>query len=42
VNRIEVSEDEIPKLMRSRRPLWRAIRDEGVLLQGTPLAAIGT
>jgi hypothetical protein len=42
VNRIEVGEDEVPKLMRSRRPLWQAIRQEGVLLQGTPLAQIGT
>jgi predicted nucleotidyltransferase len=42
VNRIEVSEDEVPTLMRSRRPLWRAIRDEGVVLQGAPLAEIGT
>ena len=42
VNRIEVSEDEVPKLMRSRRPLWQAIRQEGVVLHGTPLAEIGT
>ena len=41
VNRIEVGEDEVPKLMRSRRPLWQAIRQEGVL-QGTALAEIGT
>ncbi|HZP29406.1 MAG TPA: nucleotidyltransferase domain-containing protein, partial [Acidimicrobiia bacterium] len=42
VNRIEVSEDEVPKLMRSRRPLWQSIRHEGVVLQGMPLAEIGT
>jgi len=42
VNRIEVSEDEVPNLMRSRRPLWQAIRQEGVVLQGRPLAEIGT
>jgi len=42
VNRIEVSDDELPKLMRSHRPLWRAIRQEGIVLQGTPLAKIGT
>jgi predicted nucleotidyltransferase len=42
VNRIEVSEEEIPQLMRSRRPLWQAIRREGKLLQGTPLTQIGT
>jgi hypothetical protein len=42
VNRIEVSEDEIPPLLRSRRPLWQAIRREGKLLLGTPLTEIGT
>jgi predicted nucleotidyltransferase len=42
VNRIEVSEEEIPPLMRSRRPLWQAIRREGKLLLGTPLTEIGT
>ncbi len=42
VNRIEVGEDEVPKLMRSRRPLWQAIRQEGVILQGTPLVEIGS
>lgn len=42
VNPIEVSEDEVPKLMRSRRPLWQSIRHDGVVLLGTPLAEIGT
>jgi hypothetical protein len=42
VNRIELGEDEVPKLMRSRRPLWQVIRKEGVVLQGTPLAEIET
>jgi predicted nucleotidyltransferase len=42
VNRIEVSEKEIPPLMRSRRPLWQAIRREGKPLLGTPLTEIGT
>jgi DNA-binding MarR family transcriptional regulator len=41
VNRIEVAEDEVAKLMRSRRPLWQAIRREGVTLQGRPLTGIG-
>jgi len=41
VNRIEVGEDEVAKLMKSRRPLWHAIRHEGVVLQGMPLADIG-
>ncbi len=42
VNRIEVAEDEAPKLMKSRRPLWQAIRREGIVLQGMPLAELGT
>ena len=37
VNRIEVSADELPNLVKSRRPLWQAIRQEGVALSGTPL-----
>jgi predicted nucleotidyltransferase len=41
VNLIEVAEHEIPKLMRSRRPLWQSIRHEGVALLGAPLAEIG-
>ena len=42
VNRIEVAEAEAPKLMKSRRPLWQAIRREGIVLQGVPLAELGT
>jgi hypothetical protein len=42
VNRIEVGEDEAPKLFRSRRSLWQTIRREGITLQGRPLAEIGT
>lgn len=42
VNCIEVTDEELPKLMRSRRPLWQAIRHEGVVLQGRPLAEVGT
>jgi predicted nucleotidyltransferase len=41
VNRIEVGEDEVAKLMKSRRPLWQAIRREGIVLQGMSLADIG-
>lgn len=37
VNRIEVRADEVPKRVKSRQTLWRAIRDEGVTLSGTPL-----
>ena len=40
VNRIEVSAHEVPKLMKSRRPLWQSIRAEGVLLSGTPLVDV--
>jgi len=43
VNRIEVSADEVPTLMKSRRSLWQAIREEGVVLLGEPLVEmIGT
>ena len=38
VNRIEVAEDEVAKLMKSRRPLWQAIRREGIASQGRSLA----
>jgi hypothetical protein len=41
VNRIEVPEDEVAKLMKSRRPLWQAIRREGIALQGRPLVDVG-
>jgi predicted nucleotidyltransferase len=41
VNRIEVTEDEVAKLVKSRRPLWQAIRREGIVLQGQPLAELG-
>lgn len=41
VNRIEVAEDEVAKLMKSRRPLWQAIRREGIALQGLPLVDVG-
>jgi predicted nucleotidyltransferase len=40
VNRVEVAEDEVPKLVRSRRPLWAAIVREGITLQGRPLAEV--
>lgn len=40
LNRIEVTADEAPKLMRSRRQLWREIRAEGVRLSGTPLVDV--
>ena len=42
VNRIEISEGEAAKLARSRRPLWKAIRSEGIVLLGTPLADLVT
>ncbi len=42
VNRIEISEGEAAKLARSRQPLWKAIRSEGIVLVGTPLADLAT
>ena len=39
-NRIEVAEDEVPELVRSRRPLWAAIVRDGIILQGRPLGEI--
>jgi predicted nucleotidyltransferase len=41
VNHIEVGEDEVAKLIKSRRPLWQEIRREGIVLQGTPVTDIG-
>lgn len=41
VNRIEISEDEAAKAIRSRRSLWQAIRREGVVLVGVAIADIG-
>lgn len=41
LNRIEVAEDEVPALVKSRRSLWHAIRAEGTTLLGRPLAEIG-
>jgi nucleotidyltransferase-like protein/IclR-like helix-turn-helix domain-containing protein len=41
LNRLEVAADEVPRLVMSRRPLWRAIVREGTTLQGRPLAEIG-
>jgi predicted nucleotidyltransferase len=41
VNRIELAEDEVAKLVKSRRPLWQTIRREGVTLQGRPLTELG-
>jgi predicted nucleotidyltransferase len=41
VNRIEVGEEEAARLIRSRRPLWQAIRRDGIALQGQPLDEIG-
>ena len=41
VNRIEVEEGDIAKLMRSGRSLWRAIRGEGMTLEGRSLRELG-
>ena len=42
LDRIELAEDEVPRLLRSRRPLWTAILREGIPLQGRLLADIRT
>jgi predicted nucleotidyltransferase len=34
VNRIDASIDEVPRLVRSRAELWRAVRSEGITLAG--------
>ncbi|MDQ1466336.1 MAG: hypothetical protein QOH10_751 [Actinomycetota bacterium] len=34
VNRVDVSIDEVPRLVRSRAELWRAVRREGIVLAG--------
>jgi len=41
VNRIEVGEDDVAKLLKSRQPLWRAIRREGIVRQGISLTDLG-
>ena len=35
VNRIDVSVDEVPGLVRSRAELWRAVRREGIAIAGS-------
>lgn len=42
VNRIEIAEDEVVRVATSRRPLWRAIRSEGIVLLGRSLREIGS
>jgi len=37
VNRIEVGADELPRLVKSRRPIWQSIRSEGVTLCGASI-----
>jgi predicted nucleotidyltransferase len=37
VNHLEVTSDELPAKLRSRKPLWRDIRRDGLLLIGRPL-----
>ena len=41
VARLEVAEGEAPKLAKSRRPLWQAIRREGIVLRGRRLSELG-
>jgi predicted nucleotidyltransferase len=40
LNYVEVVEDEVPRLVGSRRPLWGAIVREGITLRGRPLGEI--
>jgi predicted nucleotidyltransferase len=37
VNHLEVSSEELPAKLRSRKPLWQDIRRDGLLLIGRPL-----
>jgi predicted nucleotidyltransferase len=41
VNRIEVEEGEVAKLVQSGRSLWRAIRREGMTLVGRSVRELG-
>jgi predicted nucleotidyltransferase len=36
---LEMGEDEVPRKLRSKRPLWVDIRRDGILLAGKPLPA---
>lgn len=40
VNHLEVSAAEVPSRLRSRKPLWRAIQRDGVLLAGESLQSL--
>jgi predicted nucleotidyltransferase len=40
VNLVEVGESEVPALLKSRRPLWRDVISDGVLLSGLPLSSL--
>jgi len=42
VNHLEVSHAEVPTRLRSRKPLWRDIQRDGVLLAGKPLRSLST
>lgn len=41
VNHIELNAADVPPRMRSRKPLWRDIQRDGVLLLGDPLNGLG-
>ncbi|MGI8775307.1 MAG: nucleotidyltransferase domain-containing protein [Actinomycetota bacterium] len=41
VNVVEENEEDIPRLLRSRRSLWETIARQGVLLAGKPLVELG-
>ncbi len=40
VNHLEVSDAVVPARLRSRKPLWRDIPRDGVLLAGKPLESL--
>jgi DNA-binding MarR family transcriptional regulator len=40
VNHLEVSAAQVPSRLRSRKPMWRDVQRDGVLLYGKPLAQL--
>jgi hypothetical protein len=40
VDLVEVSEADIARLLRSRRPMWRDVFRDGVVVYGAPLAEL--
>lgn len=40
VDVVEVGEVEVARLLRSRRPMWRDVRRDGIVVYGSPLAEL--